>query len=194
MSKSVRVWSAVAATLLGILIGSSSNAQRVNPPSEGGSFPDIMIPAPSSAEAQKYLGLKAKEKFKVSEIKAELVIFEVFSMYCPHCQREAPSVNELYRLIDGRPDLKGKIKVVGLGAGNNSFEVELFSKKYDIPFPLIPDVDLALHRALGEVRTPYFIAVKLGRGGQSKVIYSKVGSPGDPSQFLDLLLQRSKAL
>ncbi|MHC1742090.1 MAG: peroxiredoxin family protein [Syntrophobacteraceae bacterium] len=193
MVRRARTLYAAAVFLAGILSGSFSDAQRVGPPSEGVSFPDIVIPAPSSAEAQKYLGLKAKGTFKVSQIKAELVIFEIFSMYCPHCQREAPSVNALYQLIDSRPDLKGKIKIVGLGAGNSSFEVDLFSKKYNIPFPLIPDADLLLHRALGEVRTPYFIAVKLSREGQSKVVYSKVGSPGDPGQFLELLLQRAKA-
>jgi hypothetical protein len=47
---------------------------------------------------------------------------------------------------------------------------------------------------LGEVRTPYFIAVKLTRDGQQKVLYSKPGSPGDPGKFLELLLQASKSM
>lgn len=194
MSNRVRIMFAVATLLVGILARSPAEAQRSVPPAEGGVFPDITLLAPSGQEARKYLGLKGGEPFKVGQIKAEMVIFEVFSMYCPHCQREAPNVNELYGIIEGSPDLKGKIKLVGLGAGNSSFEVDLFSKKYNIPFPLIPDADLSLHRTLGEVRTPYFIAVKLYGDGRTKVIYSKVGSPGEPKPFLDLLLQRAKSM
>ena len=194
MTNRVRTMFATAVFLIAILLGTSSEAQRSAPPAEGGSFPDIAMPAPPAAEARKYLGLKSGDKFKVAQIKAEMVIFEIFSMYCPHCQSEAPNVNELYQFIDSRPELKGKIKVVGLGAGNSSFEVDLFSKKYNIPFPLIPDEDLSLHRVLGEVRTPYFIAVKLMGDGRATVIYSKVGSPGEPKPFLDLLLQRSKSM
>jgi peroxiredoxin len=193
MSRQIRAMLTLVAFLVGILWGPSCFAQKVEPPPEGGSFPDIRIPVPSNAEYQKYLGLKAKGTFTVSQVKAEIVIFEVFSMYCPYCQREAPSVNDLYRIIDSRPDLKGKIKLVGIGAGNSSFEVDLFSKKYEVPFPLIPDPEFSLHRALGEVRTPFFIAVKVNSGGQQKVIYSKAGSLGDPGQFLEVLLQTARS-
>lgn len=176
-----------------LLTGAAAFAQKAGPPPEGDRFPDIQIPAPSSGEELKYLGLKGRESFKVSQVKAELVIFEILSMYCPHCQREAPLVNELYSLIDRREDARGKVKLIGIGAGNTSFEVDLFRKKYSIPFPVIPDPDLRLHRLLGEVRTPYFIVVKLSRDGQQKVLYSRAGSPGEPGNFLDLVLRMSKS-
>jgi thiol-disulfide isomerase/thioredoxin len=192
MHGQARTMFALVALFLGFLWGPPCHAQRTQPPAEGAPFPDIRIPAPSSEESRGYLGLKGKEAFKVGQIDAEMVIVEVFSMYCPHCQREAPSVNSLYRIIDGRPDLKGKIKIMGIGAGNTGFEVDLFSKKYGILFPLIPDPDLNLHRVLGEVRTPYFIAVKLGKDGQQKVLYSQAGSPGEPDKFLESLLKAAK--
>jgi peroxiredoxin len=192
MHKQARTMLAIVAFLVGIQWGPPCFAQKVGPPPEGGGFPDIGIPVPSGAEAQSYLGVKSQGTFTVSQVKAEMVIFEVFSMYCPHCQKEAPSVNELYRLIDSRSELKGKVKIVGIGAGNSSFEVDLFKKKYNISFPLIPDPDFSLHRALGEVRTPYFIAVKIPADGQPKVLYSKVGSPGEPGPFLESLVKMAK--
>ncbi len=162
------------------------------PPREGELFPDLKFPVPKSPEHTAYLGLDSKvgTSFRVGQVKAEVVIFEVFSMYCPHCQREAPSINILYNRIAER-GLEGRIKLIGLGAGNSPYEVDLFKSKYGIKFPLLPDTDLALHKALGEVRTPYFIAVVLKPDGNRRVIYSKVGTIGDPGQFLEGIVQQA---
>jgi len=45
-------------------------------------------------------------------------------------------LNELYRLIENNADIKNKIKLIGIGAGNSSYEVEVFKKNiYCSPFP-----------------------------------------------------------
>jgi peroxiredoxin len=100
-------------------------------------------------------------------------------------------VNELYEAIQKRADLKDKIKLLGIGAGNSPYEVEFFKKKYKIPFPLVPDEDLSVHKALGEVRTPYFIGVKLNPDGTHKVVYSKLGGFTDSGEFLAMMLKLS---
>lgn len=161
----------------------------------GVQLPEIRLPAPATPEESRYLGIGEKEPFTLSQVKAKIVILEVFSMYCPYCQKEAPRVNELYRLIEESPELKDNIKIIGLGAGNSTFEVKVFKTTYGVPFPLIPDPDLEIHKALGEPRTPYFIAVGSGTAGAGrgagKVIYSKGGGIDDPRQFVDLLLKAS---
>jgi len=160
-------------------------------PPEGGQLPDIKLPIPTSPAERCYLGLTGEGSFTIPQIKAKVAIIEIFSMYCPFCQKEAPIVNELYNAIEKDPDLKDKIKVIGIGAGNTSFEVDIFRKTYDIPFPLFSDVDFTIHKACGEVRTPYFIAVKINKDGTHKVIYSKLGSIEDANQFLELIRKRS---
>jgi thiol-disulfide isomerase/thioredoxin len=161
------------------------------PPAEGGPLPVIKLPIPKSPEEKNYLGLKGEGTFTIPQIKAKVVIIEIFSMYCPYCQKEAPTVNELYNAIENNADLKGKIKIIGIGAGNTPMEVDVFRKKFQIAFPLFPDVDYSIHKICGEVRTPYFIGVKINENGSHEVIYSKLGSIEDANKFLDLILQRS---
>ena len=100
-------------------------------------------------------------------------------------------VNELFQMIENNPELREKIKIIGIGAGNSTYEVNAFRNLYRITFPLFPDVNYSLHNLLGQVSTPYFIVVLLNPEGTQKVIYSKVGSIGDPKKFLDLILKKS---
>ena len=163
------------------------------PPAVGGTLPDIKLSMPKDMADKNYLGLGIFRfgSFKIPEIKAQLVIVEIFSMYCPYCQREAPNVNQLYAKIEQNPALKGKIKIIGIGVGNTSYEVGTFKKKYNVPFPLFADGDYVIHKMVGEARTPYFIGVKINPDGSHQVIYSKLGELGSVDQFLGLMIRLS---
>src|SRR4030066_574071 len=135
------------------------------PPEKGGVLPVINLPIPKNPIEKGYLGLSGDGLFKIPQIKTKVVIVEIYSMYCPYCQKDAPGVNELYNLIGKKPNLKNKIKMIGIGAGNSSFEVEMYKKTYSVSFPLFPAKDFVIHNACGEVRTPYFIVVKINDDG-----------------------------
>jgi len=160
-------------------------------PAKGEAFPNITLPFPEKADEKEYLGLTGKGSFKIPQIKAELIILEIFSMYCPYCQKEAPNLNELYQIINKREDLKNKIRIIGVGAGNNPFEVDVFRNQYNIQFPLFSDESYSVHKSVGEVRTPYFFVIKNTGDKKNTLIYSKVGSIQDPKQFLDKILEES---
>ena len=155
-----------------------------SPPKVGGGLPDIELLKPSNPAELKYLGLSGSGFFKVQQVKSDVVIIEIFSMYCPYCQGEDPNINNLYALIEKDLALKNKIKIIGIGINNSLFETDIFKKKYKVEFPLIPDGDFKLHKIIGEVRTPYFIVVKL-KGGKTEVVYSKLGALGDNKAFLE---------
>ena len=174
------------------LVGLSSPSKAADaPPPEGGVFPNINLPVPEKLEEQQYLGLEGKGTFTVSKIKARVVILEIFSMYCPFCQKEAPNVKALHRMIAQNEDLNKRIKMIGVGAGNSPFEVNTYKSAYGMTFPHFADTDFSIHDALGKVRTPYFIVIKLGGDKPPKVIYSKVGGIGDPHSFLELIAKES---
>lgn len=161
------------------------------PPSDGEALPDMVFPAPDDPSERSYLGLSGDRDFKIQDVKADVVIIEIFSMYCPYCQREAPAINRLYDKIESNASIRDKIKLIGVGAGNSSFEVGVFKKKYHVPFPLIPDNDFSLYNSLGKVRTPYFIGVKINPDGTNQIIYSKLGALKGEDRFLKLILKRS---
>lgn len=169
----------------------SQSLLAVECPSEGGVFPETTLAVPQKAGEKDYLGIKGEGSFKLSDINARVVILELFSMYCPYCQKEAPIVNELYQIINNRQDIKDKIKIIGIGAGNTPFEVEVFREQYNVPFPLFSDENFSIHKAVGDVRTPYFFVFKINPDGSNKIIYSKAGSFQDPNQFLDLIIKKS---
>ena len=65
----------------------SANAAPLQP---GGPLPDFKLPIPEHSADKEYLGLTTSGAFAIAQIKAQVVIIEIFSMYCPYCQREAP--------------------------------------------------------------------------------------------------------
>jgi thiol-disulfide isomerase/thioredoxin len=189
--KKYTIW--LLAVVIAILAVASSFSAANSPPVVGGILPDIKLSIPKDSAGKSYLdlGFFGFGSFKIPEIKARLVIVEIFSMYCPYCQREAPNVNQLYSKIEQNPALKGKIKIIGIGAGNTAYEVDTFKKKYDIPFPLFPDEDYVIHKMVGEVRTPYFIGVKINPDGSHQVVYSKLGGFEGVDQFLEMMIKLS---
>src|SRR4030042_761043 len=157
----------------------------------GETLPVIKLPAPQTPAAKGYLGLANGGSFAVSQIKAQVVIIEIFNMYCSNCQREAARVNELYRLIEKDQKVRGKIKMIGIGAGNTPLEVEVFRKNFQVLFPLFPDEDYAIHKAIGEVRTPFFICAKRNADGSLKVFHTNKGGFPDAAPFLKEIVTSS---
>ncbi len=184
--------------LLGLLVLGSfltfgiQNRAANLPPGKGGVLPAINLPLPKESFKKDYLGLSWQGFFKIPQIKARVVIIEIFSPYCPACVKLAPKVKELYQTIQSSPELRGKIKLIGIGAGNTVKEVQHFQRITETPFPLFPDKDFHIHEALGEVRTPYFIGIKIHGDGTHEVIYSELGGFTNVQEFLDFLITASE--
>ena len=160
-------------------------------PVKGGVLPRFKLPIPKDPGEKSYLWLSGRGFFRIPQIKAKVVIVEIFSIYCPQCQKIAPEMDAFYHLIENAPNLKGKIKLVGIGAGNSRYEVEVFKKTFNTPFPLFPDNDFTIHNALGEVRSPYFIAIEINKNGTHRVVHSELDSFKDAHAFLELMITAS---
>jgi len=178
-----------AALLALLLLGTPALAVK---PKVGDILPDLLVTAtPLPAEAA-YLGLAPGLKsFRLSQIKAEALLVEIFSMYCPRCQASARDVNGAFARLSALPQGQ-KLKMLGLGAGNSAFEVNAFRTKYEVTMPLFQDGDYALHKAFGNVYTPAYLLLRPAPGGKGfQVLHFQEGTCPDYQAFLDQMLRLS---
>ncbi len=163
--------------------------RRINEPQI---LSEIWLPLPDNKAHQEYLGLSPNnEKFQLTRINAQVLIIEMFSMYCPHCQKEAPEINALYHQIEHQDNLRNRIKLIGIGVGNSLYEVNLFRKRYSIPFPLFPDKSFAITTKVNTPGTPYFVCIEIYPDAGYRTIYRHIGTIGRANQFLQTVLKQT---
>jgi thiol-disulfide isomerase/thioredoxin len=138
-------------------------------------FPDLTFTQILSKEEQTYLGIPRKKSFSSREIRGNLILIEFISTYCVSCQRQVPIFNELYSTIEKDPTLKGKVKIIGVAAGNTHSEVEIFKKHYEVPYPIFIDSKFDAHTAVGSPRTPFTIWVRKDAQGKGIVVSTHLG-------------------
>ena len=159
-------------------------------------LPELTLTVPENEFYQRYLGLTASagESFVLADVKADILLIELFSMYCPYCQKEAPLVNELFEKIEEVSKKGPVIKMIGLGASNSQFEVEHFRDTYNVPFPLFPDKDMSMYKALGGAGTPGFIGCRLIKGERSVIYLRNSGGFYSSDDFLQELITKGGVL
>jgi len=94
-------------------------------------------------------------------------------------------------MIQNHESVKNDIKLIGIGAKNDAFEVDLYRDTYKVPFPLFKDKELEIHEKLGGPATPFFIIVALNGRGKNKVIYTLLGGFESPKTFFDTILEKT---
>jgi peroxiredoxin len=138
-------------------------------------FPDLTFTQNLSKEERAYLGIPQKKSFFFKEIHGNLILTEFISIYCVSCQRQAPIFNELYSSIEKNPGLRGRVKMIGIAAGNNVSEVEIFKKHYEVPYPVFSDPKFDAHTAVGSPRTPFTIWIRKDAQGRGIVVSTHLG-------------------
>jgi peroxiredoxin len=182
------VWClALAACLLcpwTALAGGASESPGAAPLAVGAAFPNLSLGSDLTSGHKAYLGIAHKTgPVSLADLSAPVVVVEIFSMYCPHCQKEAPALNALFDILEkgGHAD---KVKFLGIGAGNSAMEVDIFRAKFEPRFPLVPDQDFILHDACGRVGTPFFYVLARKSGERAyTVVMSRLGRMDSPESF-----------
>ena len=125
----------------------------------GSQLPQFTLPAPDAQQALSYLGLTTTAPYTISQIDAKLVLIEILSALCPHCQANAPVLNRLYQVIQNDADLASDVKIIGICIGNDKTQIDAFKKTFKVSFPLIPDENMAIAQAVEVKETPTMVLV-----------------------------------
>ena len=154
-------------------------------PGPGNALAPFSLPVPDNSAYAAYLGLTEGSRFRPTDLKADLWLFEVFNVYCASCMFVRPHMNELFAKIEADPALKGRVKMVAVGAGNQMWDIKPEEAKYD--FPILPDEAYAFHNMVGQPPTPFLIFARpydqdklvvmdthLGRFSESAPMFEKV--------------------
>jgi hypothetical protein len=157
----------------------------------GDFFPKVLFPmvqAKSDADylglPQKFFGLVKESTFSFKDVKADLILLEFMNKYCFSCQLQAPVMNQAFSMVDKDPQLKGRIKFIGIGVGNNEREVESFKAEKQIPFPIIPDPKFLVYDVIGEPGVaPLCLHLRKTDAGLL-VARMKAGLTNDPERIL----------
>jgi thiol-disulfide isomerase/thioredoxin len=171
--------------LLCVLGCASAPSSSPSPPviTSNTSHETFVLPALDDPAQRAYLGVETTGAFQLAAIRTQVLIIEVFSMYCPHCQREAPNVNQLYRRISEDRYLKNRIKLIGIGVSNTTYEVNQFRTSFEVLFPLFPDRSRDIARQLTVRQTPTFIGFVWENGTPRQFLHAP-GSIGKVDEFL----------
>lgn len=166
----------------------------------GDFFPEYSFPMTLAKNDAEYLGLPQKffglikgDSFSLKDIKADLILVEYLNKYCFSCQLQAPVMNQVFSMVEKTSHLKGKVKFIGIGAGNNQREVDSFKAEKQVSFPIIPDSKFSAYEAIGDPgATPFMLLVRKTDSGLL-VAHTKVGLTKDPEKILKEINDSLKA-
>ena len=169
------------------LVGASRNAgkdvQDFTPVATGEQAPDFKLP-----------GVDGKD-YTLSQFKGKPVVLEFFATWCPHCQKDAPMMNQLSEAYKAK-----NVQVVGVNAsqfGHNyedqkdpspvtMDDIKWFRDTFTVTFPLLydPTVDVGIAYGVKGYPTVYVL----------KADGTVSGQPKYPFTYDDLVAEVDKAL
>lgn len=144
--------------------------------------PDVAMPAPLPGE-----GPARTQVRRLSDLHGQVFIVNLYSWFCAPCQEEAPALRALDARISAA-GLAGRVRLVGIAAGDDWNLVQAFRQRHGLVFPLFADPELALHGQLGGLPVPFTWVVRREAAG-FRVLFTLSGAlTGTPAEFLDRVL------
>ena len=147
----------------------------------GDHFPEIPLSLPLDSNFAEYLGIAPQKPFLVKDIPADLVLVEIMNINCGSCQKQAPVYNALFDKIQSSPDVKDKIKIMAIGAGNQNEFIKKYQDHFKAPYPILEDPALEVYNAIGQSPVPLAIYLRINKHqGNAYVMTTHTGYQNDP--------------
>lgn len=141
---------------------------------------EVRLNTPASKEAKKYLGLKDKGTFTLSEIDAKFIVLGYYGVKCPFCHEQAPVSNKIYDSIRHDPELNQDVKMIGVMIGSSPDETKAYASSFNIVYPMTNDPFFEIYRKLGRTYVPLTLVMKK----DGAILLHKTGVIADPAGFV----------
>jgi peroxiredoxin len=132
----------------------------------------VKFAKPLTDDEAKYLGLPKAQEFTIKDVKTPYILIEQFSTTCPHCMHQAPGLNEMYNKVQQDAALKDKVVFMSVGQGDNEIKAKGWKVIQKVPFPVLPDPNATLGKALNF--SPYPVTMLVDKSG--KILWVEVGA------------------
>ena len=175
------------------LQGKSPQDQAIRGLTEGDIFPACRLVVLRGDADRRYLDLPAGAKsFALTDLRAHFLLVELYSELCSGCLNAVPAYNRLFELIESDPELKGRLKLIGMGAGSSKRAVVKFRRVNQVRFPLFADDKREVFNCLGEPVLPVAYLLKNQGNGRWQILQIISNPAESPQAFLGLIKARLK--
>ncbi|NOY52300.1 MAG: TlpA family protein disulfide reductase [Deltaproteobacteria bacterium] len=143
---------------------------------------------PASAEIQApdftVRDLEGKE-VSLSDFRGSLVFLNFWATWCPPCREEMPSIERLYKLMQGKP-----FHILAVSVDNDAGVVERFRKSRGYTFPMFIDDQQKAARLYQTTGVPETFIISPEGKILNKIIGPEEWSTGKPLAYLQELLPK----
>jgi peroxiredoxin len=121
---------------------------------EGGSAPDFLL---------KDIGGR---DVSLADFSGKLVVLNFWATWCPPCREEMPSMQKLYRTMQGRP-----FEMLAVSIDDDPKRVERFRSTMDYTFPILMDQNQEVAALYGTTGVPETFLI----GPDGTILYKVIG-------------------
>jgi len=135
---------------------------------------------------REYLRLEGEEEgFALRDLAAPFLLVEVYNELCFTCQEELPTFNLLFRAIEADRELRGRLKMIGLGAGSTPRAVVKFRRRKEVLFPLFADHHREIFDCLGRPELPVVYLLRREAESGFRIVMTHSGHVKSAAGLLD---------
>lgn len=162
-----------------------TRSHRLQP---GQYFPPCVLTAADRTNDFAYLGLQQESaNFFLADVAAEFVLLKYYGEHCHQCVQEVEQYSRLFSMLRNDPELGQRLKMIGIGVGDNQRSVLRFKRSHQVPYPLLPDERQLMFESVGAGEIPLLYLVRILPDARVEVVQYHEGGLEDVDGLFALI-------
>ena len=162
----------------------SDEIEKISTLAVGDFFPACRLMLLDYQKDRDYLQIShVARDFTLEDVHSDYIFIEIYNELCSACVNEVDTYKALYRMLLEDAFLRGKVKMMGIGAGSKKRNAARFRKQKNISFPLFADEKREIFECLGKPVLPVSYLVQR-QAGKRKIRLIQSGHIGNAEKLL----------